>query len=81
MNLTATDADAKDTENSMIGYSIKDQEPKFPLARMFTISSKSGLISVLQAGLDREVSLHFTAEFVGENINSYLKHPFCFTLV
>lgn len=75
MNLTATDADAKDTENSMIGYSIKDQEPKFPLARMFTISSKSGLISVLQAGLDREKYDKYTllvqaADMQGEGMST-----------
>ncbi|XP_078256956.1 B-cadherin-like [Rhinoraja longicauda] len=54
MNVTATDADEKGNANSMIGYSILNQEPKSPMTRMFTISSKSGLITVLQAGLDRE---------------------------
>ncbi|XP_072135859.1 B-cadherin-like [Mobula birostris] len=54
MNVTATDADEKDNSNSMIKYSIDSQDPASPNSQMFTISSTSGLISVLHAGLDRE---------------------------
>ncbi|XP_051884024.1 B-cadherin [Pristis pectinata] len=54
MNVTATDADEKDNANSIIKYSIVGQEPTIPHPHMFTISSTSGLISVLHSGLDRE---------------------------
>ncbi|XP_062923390.1 cadherin-1-like [Mobula hypostoma] len=54
MNVTATDADEKDNSNSIIRYSIESQDPAGPNSQMFTISSTSGLISVLHAGLDRE---------------------------
>ncbi|XP_067905345.1 B-cadherin [Heterodontus francisci] len=60
MNITATDADEKDNDNSIIGYSILSQEPQLPQPMMFTISSKTGLIAVLQAGLDREKVAQYT---------------------
>ncbi|XP_072135860.1 cadherin-1-like [Mobula birostris] len=60
MNVTATDADQKDTANSIIKYSIDSQDPASPNSQMFTISSTSGLISVLRVGLDREIVDKYT---------------------
>ncbi|XP_067854143.1 B-cadherin [Heptranchias perlo] len=60
MNVTATDKDEKDNANSIIAYSILSQTPAQPYPRMFTISSKTGLITVLQAGLDRETVSKYT---------------------
>ncbi|XP_062923129.1 cadherin-1-like [Mobula hypostoma] len=60
MNVTATDADQKDTANSIIKYSIDSQDPTSPNSQMFTINSTSGLISVLRAGLDWEIVDKYT---------------------
>uniref|UniRef100_UPI00398F7879 B-cadherin isoform X2 n=1 Tax=Pristiophorus japonicus TaxID=55135 RepID=UPI00398F7879 len=54
MNVTATDQDEQDNDNSIVWYSIVNQVPVEPRSPMFTISSTTGLITVLQAGLDRE---------------------------
>ncbi|XP_059849041.1 B-cadherin-like [Hypanus sabinus] len=60
MNVTATDADEEDNANSIIKYSIESQNPVTPDSQMFTISSTSGLISVLRPGLDRETVDKYT---------------------
>lgn len=57
MQVSATDEDdAVDTLNGVVSYSILSQEPPEPLRNMFAINSKTGLISLNKAGLDREVS-------------------------
>ncbi|XP_072135865.1 cadherin-1-like [Mobula birostris] len=73
MNVTATDADEKDNSNSILKYSIDSQDPANPNSQMFTISSTSGLISVLHAGLDREKMDKYTlivraADLEGEGL-------------
>lgn len=55
MNVTATDEDDPTTANAMLGYSILKQTPEEPMPGLFTINSVTGLISVIAAGLDREV--------------------------
>ncbi|MGH0119630.1 UNVERIFIED_CONTAM: hypothetical protein FKN15_058081 [Acipenser sinensis] len=53
MKVTATDKDDPTMDNGIIGYSILNQEPKEPHSPMFSIN-KSGTISLVAAGLDRE---------------------------
>ncbi|XP_040185592.1 cadherin-1-like [Rana temporaria] len=56
MNVTAEDADdTEDTNNGILAYSIVGQDPPLPTPTMFTIDQASGLISVVTAGLDREL--------------------------
>lgn len=63
MNVTATDEDDPTTANAILGYSIVKQTPEEPM--LFTINSVSGLISVIAAGLDREVRVPLY--FIGIN--------------
>ncbi|XP_069757334.1 B-cadherin isoform X2 [Narcine bancroftii] len=60
MNVTATDADDKEKSNAIIAYSLPEEE--LLAEPMFAISSKSGLISVLKAGLDREKQDKYTLQ-------------------
>ncbi|XP_039186952.1 cadherin-1-like isoform X2 [Crotalus tigris] len=61
MQVSATDNDdAVDTLNGVVSYSILSQEPPEPLSNMFTINSKTGLISLNKAGLDREKAPKYT---------------------
>ncbi|MGH0119993.1 UNVERIFIED_CONTAM: hypothetical protein FKN15_061111 [Acipenser sinensis] len=53
MKVTATDKDDPTIDNGVIGYSILNQEPQEPHSPMFSIN-KSGTISLVAAGLDRE---------------------------
>ncbi|MBN3272500.1 CADHK protein, partial [Polyodon spathula] len=53
MKVTATDKDDPTMDNGIIGYSILNQEPQEPHSPMFSIN-KSGTISVVATGLDRE---------------------------
>ncbi|MGH0126160.1 UNVERIFIED_CONTAM: hypothetical protein FKN15_026129 [Acipenser sinensis] len=53
MKVTATDKDDPTMDNGVIGYSILNQEPQEPHSPMFSIN-KSGTISLVAAGLDRE---------------------------
>ncbi|XP_034784331.1 cadherin-1-like [Acipenser ruthenus] len=53
MKVTATDKDDPMMDNSVIGYSILNQEPKEPHSPMFSIN-KSGTIRLVATGLDRE---------------------------
>lgn len=62
MQVSATDKDdSEDSYNGVITYSILSQEPQEPNGQMFTINPDSGLISVISAGLDREVSVYLGA--------------------
>ncbi|XP_066440072.1 cadherin-1-like [Eleutherodactylus coqui] len=55
MTVTATDADdAIKTDNGILAYAIISQEPPFIYDRMFAINPETGMINVLQSGLDRE---------------------------
>lgn len=57
MQVTATDADdSVNSYNGVIAYSILQQIPEKPHHQMFTINFENGIISVIAAGLDREVS-------------------------
>ncbi|KAM8945962.1 cadherin-1-like [Pelodytes ibericus] len=65
MTITATDKDdSVDTYNGVITYTIIDQEPKLPDAKMFTIAAETGLISVIATGLDREKNPKYTLTVV-----------------
>ncbi|NXJ85637.1 CADH1 protein, partial [Trogon melanurus] len=60
MTVNATDADdAVNMNNGIIGYSILSEEPK-SAHPMFTINSKTGVISVIGTGLDRETTPNYT---------------------
>lgn len=56
MQVTATDSDDPTTANGMVHYRILSQSPHSPIPNMFAINSKTGDISTVAAGLDREVS-------------------------
>ncbi|KAM5137797.1 cadherin-1-like [Mantella aurantiaca] len=61
MTVTATDLDdTEDTNNGILAYSIKSQDPPLPDKMMFTISRDSGLISVVSSGLDCELYPRYT---------------------
>ncbi|XP_069822187.1 cadherin-1-like [Dendropsophus ebraccatus] len=61
MTVTALDIDDAITmNNGIIAYSISKQEPALPSSTMFAINSETGLISVLQTGLDRETHPQYT---------------------
>ncbi|KAG8513283.1 Cadherin-4 [Galemys pyrenaicus] len=55
MTVTASDADDASTANGMLRYRILTQSPQSPSQNMFTISSETGDIVTVAAGLDREV--------------------------
>ncbi|XP_060041270.1 cadherin-3 [Erinaceus europaeus] len=55
MQVTATDEDDDiSTYNGVIAYSIHSQDPKDPHDLMFTIHRRTGTISIVSSGLDRE---------------------------
>ncbi|XP_063293856.1 cadherin-1-like [Pelobates fuscus] len=61
MFVTATDDDdAIDTNNGIVSYSIIGQDPKEPSDPMFTVNEKTGQISVISTGLDRENYAEYT---------------------
>ncbi|CAM4638283.1 unnamed protein product [Lepidochelys olivacea] len=61
MQVTATDADdSVNSYNGVIAYSILQQIPEKPDHQMFTINFENGIISVIAAGLDREVTPNYT---------------------
>lgn len=64
MQVSATDEDdSVHSLNGVVSYSILSQEPPEPLYNMFTINSKTGLVSLDKAGLDREVSEQLGADW------------------
>ncbi|XP_073462076.1 cadherin-1-like [Aquarana catesbeiana] len=79
MNVTATDADdTENTNNGILAYSITNQDPPLPTPTMFTIDQASGLISVVTAGLDRELYPVYTltvkaADQEGEGFETFAK--------
>ncbi|CAM4639793.1 B-cadherin-like [Caretta caretta] len=61
MQVTATDADdSVNSYNGVIAYLILQQIPEKPDHQMFTINFENGIISVIAAGLDREVTPNYT---------------------
>ncbi|XP_056381932.1 cadherin-1 isoform X2 [Hyla sarda] len=61
MTVTALDDDdAINVDNGIIAYGITSQEPPLPSPNMFAINSETGVISVLQTGLDREKYPQYT---------------------
>uniref|UniRef100_A0A4W3J7X1 Cadherin-1 n=1 Tax=Callorhinchus milii TaxID=7868 RepID=A0A4W3J7X1_CALMI len=54
MNVSATDKDDPNSLNSLIVYSIVEQQPPIPRNFMFAISKSTGLISLSFPELDRE---------------------------
>ncbi|KAK1797326.1 hypothetical protein P4O66_008702, partial [Electrophorus voltai] len=65
IKITATDADEPDTPNSLVTYSIAQQIPAGP--RMFQIDPQSGLISIQQNTLDREVQENYMLIIYGRD--------------
>lgn len=55
MTVEATDLDEPNNDNSIIRYSILDQDPKLPSDNLFAINPVTGAIRVNAGGLDREV--------------------------
>ncbi|MBN3277780.1 CADHK protein, partial [Polyodon spathula] len=68
MKVTATDKDDPTMDNGIIGYSILNQEPKEPHFPMFSIN-KAGTISVIAAGLDRELACICVTVFTPGKVN------------
>ncbi|XP_075694659.1 cadherin-1-like [Rhinoderma darwinii] len=61
MTVTALDDDDSVTmDNGIVAYNITSQDPPFPSSSMFAINPLSGMISVLQTGLDREKYPQYT---------------------
>lgn len=57
LRVLATDADdTVSSSNGVVSYSILSQVPEKPHPGMFTINSRSGLVSVAMPGLVAEVS-------------------------
>ncbi|GCB80108.1 hypothetical protein scyTo_0017084 [Scyliorhinus torazame] len=69
LTVTATDQDEKGTMNSLLSYSILNQEPKLPSPSMFTISAITGLITVQNQGLDRESVNKYTLDIQAADLN------------
>ncbi|XP_070617838.1 cadherin-1-like [Erythrolamprus reginae] len=59
LTVTAMDADVGSL-NGVVSYSLLSQEPSAPSADMFTINSRTGLIVLGKAGLDREKAPQYT---------------------
>uniref|UniRef100_A0A8C4N638 Cadherin 2, type 1, N-cadherin (neuronal) n=1 Tax=Eptatretus burgeri TaxID=7764 RepID=A0A8C4N638_EPTBU len=59
MTVTAEDKDDPTTRNAMIRYTILSQKPQIPSPVMFTITSKTGMISTIKSGLNREQTLKY----------------------
>lgn len=55
MTVIATDADNLDTENDMIRYKIVRQNPLLPKLNKFDINTVTGVTSIKETGMDREV--------------------------
>ncbi|XP_051830688.1 cadherin-1 [Antechinus flavipes] len=76
MQVSATDKDDdENTYNALIAYSILSQEPKAPHDSMFTINRRTGVISVVTTGLDRESIPEYTlivqaADLDGEGLST-----------
>ncbi|XP_027600321.2 B-cadherin-like isoform X2 [Pipra filicauda] len=76
MQVTATDADdAVETYNGVIAYSILSQEPREPHPQMFTVNRRTGTLSVIASGLDRERVREYTltvqaADLDGEGLTT-----------
>ncbi|XP_077144602.1 cadherin-1-like [Ranitomeya variabilis] len=61
MTVEALDKDdAVTVNNGIVAYSITSQEPQLPSSKMFAIDPQSGVISVLQTGLDHEKYPQYT---------------------
>ena len=56
LQITATDVDDhENTYNAAIVYTILSQDPLVPHSNMFAINRQTGVISVLDPGLDQQV--------------------------
>lgn len=61
MTVSALDDDDSITmNNGIVAYNINSQEPLFPSSMMFAVNPETGVISVLQTGLDREKYPQYT---------------------
>ncbi|KAM5262716.1 cadherin-3 [Ctenodactylus gundi] len=60
MQVTAIDEDDANTDNGIVAYTILSQEPQQPHDLMFTAHRKTGTISVVSSGLDREKVPRYT---------------------
>ncbi|XP_073515326.1 cadherin-1-like [Phyllobates terribilis] len=61
MTVEALDLDDSElVNNGIVAYSITSQEPQLPSSNMFAIDPVSGVISVLQTGLDHEKYPQYT---------------------
>ncbi|CAJ0930545.1 unnamed protein product [Ranitomeya imitator] len=61
MTVEALDKDdAVTVNNGIVAYSITSQEPQLPSSKMFAIDPETGVISVLQTGLDHEKYPQYT---------------------
>uniref|UniRef100_A0A3B4Y9A4 Cadherin-1 n=1 Tax=Seriola lalandi dorsalis TaxID=1841481 RepID=A0A3B4Y9A4_SERLL len=78
ITVTATDADAPNSDNSDIRYSILSQDPLLPTDFLFVINPVTGVIRVNAGGLDREKYPKYTlevqaADMVGEGLTGTSK--------
>ncbi|XP_023252424.1 B-cadherin-like isoform X1 [Seriola lalandi dorsalis] len=78
ITVTATDADAPNSDNSDIRYSILSQDPLLPTDFLFVINPVTGVIRVNAGGLDREKYPEYTlvvqaADMVGEGLTGTSK--------
>ncbi|XP_066050903.1 cadherin-1-like isoform X2 [Chamaea fasciata] len=72
LRVLATDADdAVNSNNGVVVYSILSQVPEKPQPGMFTIDSRSGLISVAKLGLVAEVVPEYTLEIQATDQEGY----------
>nr|XP_033796038.1 cadherin-1 isoform X2 [Geotrypetes seraphini] len=75
MQVTAVDLDdSVNTDNGIVAYSIKNQEPKQPSDNLFTIHKETGVISVRGTGLDREKISDYVLTIVAADNEGYGLH-------